>query len=433
MRTCLLLIFLLVFAMACDTSVNIKDPNDTHFIKFYGGDGDQTGADFVALPDGSFVLFGTTKPSGAGMTSDWYLVKTDQKGNIIWEKTFGTPNEDEARDIELTNDNRLVLVGNTYKTSTNRDILIMTVSLDGTLLKSASAPIYTTAGVDPGEDEDAASVTQLTDGFIVAGSTTLKTHAGSGPRDAINMRFNNDLTLYTLNGWPISQVNGYGQDEVSRKIFPLQDGTFAVFGYSNTPTPQQLVSNYNFWYFILGTTGTSSAAKIIGDQTEDERLNSVSMIPQALGGGYFLSGLTTNATGTQDFKISKLRQSLDFTNLFTPDVLYNSSLSIRLGTGLPETAQGFSNSNGNYYVLSNENAVSNNQDWVLTKGTLVDGLKLWTLPIVFGGEGLDTSGTVKDLPDGSVVMIGTMRTGKPDVGEFKMTLIKTNADGKLID
>ena len=53
-----------IILTGCDTKSTIDDPNKSYFIKFYGRGGDQTGDDLVVLPDGSFVLFGTTKPTG---------------------------------------------------------------------------------------------------------------------------------------------------------------------------------------------------------------------------------------------------------------------------------------------------------------------------------------------------------------------------------
>ena len=76
--------------------------------------------------------------------------------------------------------------------------------------------------------------------------------------------------------------------------------------------------------------------------------------------------------------------------------------------------------------------VNANQNWLLTKIN-IDGSASWSLPIVFGGEGIDTIGAIQELPDGRIVLLGTMTTGKPDVGEFKMTLIKVNQDGKLLN
>ena len=158
-----------VLAAGCDSSLTVKDPNDYSFVKFYGGDGDQTGADVIALSDGTFILFGTTKPSGVEKTSQWYLVKADAQGNVLAEKHLGGPNNDEARDIELTSANTLVAVGNTYTTPADRDIKIMTLTMDFTPIDSA------TVTFGGGSDEDAASVTPISTGFLVAGSTmTLK-------------------------------------------------------------------------------------------------------------------------------------------------------------------------------------------------------------------------------------------------------------------
>ena len=112
----------LFFLAACDTASRIEDPEKSYFLKYYGTEGDQTGDDLIVLPDGNLILFGTTKPSAANSTSQWYLVKAAPNGSVLWEKKFGGPFNDEARDIELTTNNELLLVGNTYKSATDRDI-----------------------------------------------------------------------------------------------------------------------------------------------------------------------------------------------------------------------------------------------------------------------------------------------------------------------
>ena len=46
------------------------------------------GKDMVMNEDGDFYLFGSTQSFGAG-SFDMYLVKMDNLGNKLWEKTFG--------------------------------------------------------------------------------------------------------------------------------------------------------------------------------------------------------------------------------------------------------------------------------------------------------------------------------------------------------
>src|SRR6185295_18937312 len=115
----------------CDTSRNIESPVNSYFLKYIGNEGDQTGVDFEVSPDGTFVLLGTTRISSV-LPTQLYVVKLDAQGNVLWEKTFGGPYEEEARDIELANDGRIVVLGNSVVSPGNRDILLMTLSPDGT-------------------------------------------------------------------------------------------------------------------------------------------------------------------------------------------------------------------------------------------------------------------------------------------------------------
>jgi hypothetical protein len=428
------LIVIACILLRCDTGSSLDDPNKFFFLKFYGGDGDQTGDDLVALPDGTFILFGTTRPSTAGSTSQWYLVKSDQNGNLVWEKQFGnTGANDEARDIELTSDGRLVAVGNTYVTATNRDVRVMTFTLDGVPIDSAFIPVLDNLGNVTNGDEDAKSITEISDGFMIAGSTTYVTPkptdgvpGSSDPRDGLNIRIKKDLKPYQ-SSWPVTQTYGKFADDVSNKVYPVSDG-FYLFGYSNSPNSGHTVENYNIWYYKIGLSGVSTDNNYLGNQSENEKPTSVCIAPLQAGGGYLQAGVTYNA-GVASLYVSRLRSTLTYT---PSDDQFRKSLSITLGTTMDEGTAVFASTQSGYYILGNEKALNDNQNWLLTKvGN--DGSPVWTLPIVFGGEGPDTIGGIQELPDGRLVLIGTMRTGKSDTGEFKLTLIKVNQEGKLLN
>jgi len=414
--------------VACDSSSSLDDPNDSYFVKFYGGDGDQTGRDIVALPDGTFILFGTTKPTGPEKTSQWYLVKADAKGNVVWERRYGGPNNDEARDIELTTGNILVAVGNTYTTPTDRDIKVMTLNLDGTKIDS------TTVALGSGTDEDAASVSQTSNGFIVAGSTSSTSlKAGSlanDQRDAVHLRFTNSLVQYP-SSW--AQSYGPGTYDAAIKVIEASPTQFYVFGYSNKTVAGQTVVNQNFWVYGIGQFGSPNSNEYtIGDPNSDEILSSISVKVTPGATDYFISGMTFGLTATRqsDVYVAKLREPLFPPVTTLPPPLFQKPLSIKLGNALPENTAIYTTQDGGFLLLTNEKSFNDNQNWMLTK---VDtfGSPVWSLPIIFGGEGLDTCGSVQELPDGRIVLVGTMRTGKPDAGEFKMALIKVNPEGKF--
>ena len=115
---------------------------------------------------------------------------------------------------------------------------------------------------------------------------------------------------------------------------------------------------------------------------------------------------------------------------FIYNIFYEKTLSVNLGNGLPERSSVFPSGQGGFYVLANENGFDSNQNWVLTR-VYKDGSLAWSTPIVFGGEGLDNCGSIQELPDGRLVLIGTMRTGRPDAGEFKLTVVKVSGAGKF--
>ena len=384
----------------------------------------------VVLPDGSMVMFGTSRRTVATKGTQWYLVKVDAKGNVLWEKEFGGPNNEEASDIELTNDNRLVLLGNSYKTPTDRDVFIMTLTTDGVKQDSALIVVRDGIGNPTSGDEIATSVSQTTDGFLVAGSTTyvgFKTPISglADTRDALKIRLYDNLTVYP-NSWV--QTYGYFSDDTSQKIIQVSPSLYYVFGYTNSLPPGQTVPNYNFWVYSLGLNGDFLNAQLYpGLPSANEKMSSFDYSPAQSVDGYFLGGVSQSSVGPSDFYVVKLRSQLGF---IPTDIQFEKTLSVNLGSNLQDRTSVFASRFGGFFILGNENEFNNNQNWVLTKVN-INGSLAWSLPIVFGGDGLDECGAVHELPDGRLFLVGTMRTGRPDAGEFKMTLVKVNGAGKF--
>lgn len=431
MRKLLWMVFLLGILAGCQTESTVDDPSATHFIKFYGSDGDQTGRDLAVLPDGSMVLFGTTTPTQPTKGAQWYIVKVDAKGTIIWEKEFGGMKDEQARDIELLASGDLVLLGNTYKSATDRDAMILIVSSStGALLDSTLVPLLN--GV-PSGDENVSTITELPDGtFLIAGTTTYTGPTKPDPtgglapglvdtHDALKIRLNADLTVFT----PWLQTYGLKADDGSAKIVPAPSvpgvyGSYYAFGYTNFVSVGTVI-NYNYALYVLDNLGDPANKVTYAGTTANETVSSVA----AQSSSFLLSGLASNTASS--FYVVETALPDEFFGF----PLTEKSVSIDLGTNLSgHTACWKALVSGGYYVLGEENGFDANQNWLLTKisNSL---LPEWTQPIVYGGEGPDSVGAVQELPDGRVVIIGTMRTGRPDAGEYKLTLVKVNPEGKF--
>ncbi|UCE29017.1 MAG: hypothetical protein JSV85_07105 [Candidatus Bathyarchaeota archaeon] len=79
----------------------------------YGGEGTEVAHSVVQADDGGYVLAGYTNSIGAGQY-DFWLVKFDSVGSVVWSETFGTAAYEEARSLIKTSDGGYAIGGYIY-------------------------------------------------------------------------------------------------------------------------------------------------------------------------------------------------------------------------------------------------------------------------------------------------------------------------------
>ncbi|MFC1481275.1 hypothetical protein ACFL6E_03405 [Candidatus Neomarinimicrobiota bacterium] len=79
----------------------------------YGGTDDDWAYDLDLLPDGGAIIVGTTMSSGAGETDVW-LFRVDDDGTLLWEQTFGGISYDHGFHVEQDYDGGFILSAETY-------------------------------------------------------------------------------------------------------------------------------------------------------------------------------------------------------------------------------------------------------------------------------------------------------------------------------
>ena len=90
--------------------------NQLVWAKTYGGTGDDRGYDLVELKQGGYALIGYSSSSDGdasrneGMHDHW-VIRTDEMGTIVWEKSFGFAGHDHAYNIIQTPDGGLFFNG----------------------------------------------------------------------------------------------------------------------------------------------------------------------------------------------------------------------------------------------------------------------------------------------------------------------------------
>jgi hypothetical protein len=127
-----------------------------------GGTGYDEAIHIIQTSDGGYAIAGITNSFGAG-SNDMYILKLDSSGNVNWNRTFGGTGIDEAYSIIQTTDNGYVAVGETNSFGTgNYDFYAVKLDSSGNLLWSKT--------VGSTQPEGGESVIETPDGgYAIAG------------------------------------------------------------------------------------------------------------------------------------------------------------------------------------------------------------------------------------------------------------------------
>lgn len=414
------LFFVLLFAGSCDTDRNTDDPDKNFFIRYYGIDGNQSAADLFVADDG-IILLGNSE---LGAIKRIYLLKVDFKGNLLWQKLLGGP-ADVAQDIEPTNDGNYIILATYEKSADDHDIKLITISPDGDKIDSV---VYGS----PKKDSPR-SVTPLFDGgFIVTGGTQYDT-SDFNPEDpeaySNIFHFRCDAALdFNKTNW-YELYGATAQFEVGTKVIQESANRFYVFGYSSQYHNGRGTDDgkLNLMYYLIGAGGTiNSQPAFLGDFNQVTRSAFVMLVPPELGGGIFEVGTRANSSGTVSLQVSRLRAPLKFNS--TDDEQFDKELEV-----VPRPVEAVSGAASlmgqeGFLVLSEEVRNLETKNLLLQKITL-QGTHLWTVSLGSEEEN-DRAAAVRELPDGKIIVLGTVELGD---NQSKIALFKLNAVGRLHD
>ncbi len=106
--------------------------------KTYGGnkwDWSQSN-DILLCNDGGFIFLAETDSFGAG-SRDFWLIKTDSTGNMLWNKTFGGKRHDMSGGMDFTDDGGIIITGTldaTYQWPPKSEGLLIKTDENGNIL-----------------------------------------------------------------------------------------------------------------------------------------------------------------------------------------------------------------------------------------------------------------------------------------------------------
>ena len=283
--------------------------------KTFGGSGDDRANSIVALADGGCVVAGYTNSNDGDVTGfhggvDYWIVKLNANGGIVWQKTYGGSGFDRATSIVSVSDG-YVVAG--YASSSDGDVTANHGSYDYWVVKLNTNGVAVGEHAFGGTSADYAySLTTTSDGgYLIAG------RSASNDGDVSGNHGGDDCWVVKLNasgGLVWQKAQGGSGTEIGRSVVATSDGGSLV-GTTVSSNDGDVTGNHggeDYWVVKLNAGGTIVWQKALGGSGND---NLYSIAPAADGGcavaGYAGStnGDVTGNHGSDDAWVVRLNAS----------------------------------------------------------------------------------------------------------------------------
>ena len=251
--------------------------------KTYGGPGSDSARFIKQTSDGGYILAAYSDSFGTG-TTDLWILKLDQDGNVSWEKSYGASITNIVRSIQQTADEGYIVAGRTQ--------LSPEYNGDAWVLKLDPLGDISWQKTYGGSSVDGVTTIQQTadEGFIMAGWTS-----SFGVRDA-------DMWVLKLGSdGDVSWQKTYGGDgeDYPVSIQQTSDQGFVIGGWTTSYSAE----GRDCWIIKLDNTGTISWDKRYGGNLLDE----AHFVQQTTDGGYIVTGDTVSiGMGSTDYWVLKI-------------------------------------------------------------------------------------------------------------------------------
>ena len=204
--------------------------------RYFGGNFTDTSYATCQTQGGDYIIIGSSDSNDIDIsnnkgTYDFWIIKISSEGNLIWEKSYGGSEIDEALDITPTTDGNFIVCGNTR--SNNIDVSSNNGAADIWILKiTPNGEILWEKTYGGNSFEAAKSVHQTTDnGFIIAGNSRSDNNdltKNNGQNDGWIFKINQDGILQ----WQTS-IGGSNIDLLMDST-QLQDGSIVAVGNTSS-------------------------------------------------------------------------------------------------------------------------------------------------------------------------------------------------------
>ena len=219
---------------------------------YYGGSFTDTAYDAIQTEDDGYIIIGSSDSDDVDISNprgsyDFWVIKISDTGTLVWEKSFGGSEIDEAHAISKTADGNYLIVGDTRSSDLDisqnngaADLWVMKITPDGTLLWEK------TLGGSSFDVGRSISKTQ-DNGFLISGSsrsTNGNLTSNKGQNDAWVVKINSSGNLE----W--QKAIGGSEVDFFYDVVELNDQTIVVVGDSNSSN-EDIFENKGFTDLLI--------------------------------------------------------------------------------------------------------------------------------------------------------------------------------------
>ncbi len=217
-----LFIILFFLSLSCEKigrDYNWQGEDVPGFSRTYGTKGYDYGWKAASsIFDDGIILVGRQQREINGQTDLW-AIKTDIKGLVVWEKTFGGENNDEGFDVISTSDGGFLFVGYSWSFGNEQEVYAIKTDFNGTITweKTFGGSMW-----DVGE-----AVIELREGgFLIAGHSN-SPKISSGNSDIYLIKIDNQGNIIWEKGYGNLEFPNH---EWAYDVNQVPDGGFLVVG-----------------------------------------------------------------------------------------------------------------------------------------------------------------------------------------------------------
>lgn len=301
--------------------------------KTIGGNGNDEASVVYELTDGTILIAGSSQSDSSGLKTqnrrgirDYWLLRLDMQGNILWDRTYGGNNTEFMNSGTLINDSLIIISGwsdspaSGEKTTNSYgyyDVWILCVNLNGDILWDKGLG---------GNGWDGKGFPVFLDNklYIIASSDSdisgLKSENSRGALDIWILRL--DMTGAVI--WDITI--GGDKDDGIESVFVVNDQYFiltasSLSGISGEKT-ESARGFSDYWMLAVDSTGNIMWQKAVGGTDRDGSMNTIKV-----GSGRFIvcgdsqSGISGDKTlpciGMSDFWIVEFEVETGISEYYT--------------------------------------------------------------------------------------------------------------------